>query len=399
MTETVRIGIIGGMGRGPYVGQMFNETGKAAVVAVADVNPKSFEVGRERFATCGANPALYTDVAEMLRRDDLDWVIVGTPDRTHFALAKQAIEAGKNVFVEKPLTQTTADADELCRLVARRGVKLVVGFELRFAPMAVAFRNAVARGMIGRPVIGLFIDHLGRGYTYFLRDHRQKRWGRGLLMQKGVHSLDLVNYYVDSDPVRVFGTGGLDFYGREPAAAGRHCRDCSKKDECRFSFYTVESATWKKGGPREKGDHAFDHCVFMPDTDAEDNMHLVVDYASGFRLTYTSVYFAPVYNRHEVMLWGTEGSLHGVMEGGADRIVFTPIGGAHEMKGVEVPVERSVGGHGGGDVRFAEAIVAATLGGAPIRPDVYDGRAAVALAEFGLKSIETGRPIAIPPRP
>jgi len=79
MSRKLHIGIIGGMGRGPFIGQMFNQTGNAVVVAVADINPKSFDVGRERFGACGADPDLYSDVAELLKRDDLDWVVVGTP--------------------------------------------------------------------------------------------------------------------------------------------------------------------------------------------------------------------------------------------------------------------------------------------------------------------------------
>jgi len=303
------------------------------------------------------------------------------------------------VFIEKPMTQTTAEADDICRLVAKQGVKVVIGFEMRYAPMSVAFKRVIDSGKIGRPIIGNLIDHLGRGYQYFLRDHRKTQWGCGLLMQKGVHQFDLANFLVDSDPVRIYGTGGLDYFGRMKGAKNLYCRDCRKRNKCHFSFYTVPSDQWKKHGPRPKGEHAFDHCVWMPDTDAEDNMHVLVDYASGFRLAYTSVYFGTIYNRHEIFMWGDEGSLHGYMDDTGDRITFQPIGGIDELKVEEIAIERPVGTHGGGDVKFIHAIVDATLKNQPIRANEWDGRAAVAMAEYGLKSIETGKPYDIKPRP
>ena len=399
MNKKLGIGVIGGMGRGAYIGQLFNESGKGEVLAVADINPESFEVGRERYATCGAEPDLYTDVGEMLKRRDLDWVVVGTPDRTHCALAKQVILSGKNVFVEKPMTQTTEDADELCRLVQEHKVKLVVGCELRYSPMVVTFRQALHEGRIGRPVTGTFVDHIARGYAYYLRDHRKKEWGRGLLLQKGIHALDMMNDLIGSNPKRVYGMGDLDYFGGRPEAEGLHCRDCERYDECVYSFKTISSPTWQKGGPRPKGEHAFDHCVFKPDTDAEDNLHLLIEYENGFRLVYTAVFFASRFAK-VVYFWGTQGSLEGVMDRGTATVELIPfVGAMRQGEGTELPVADSSGSHGGGDARFVEAIVQAEETGEPVRPDVWDGRAAVAVAEMGHRSIETGQPIEIPPAP
>jgi predicted dehydrogenase len=392
------IGLIGAMGRGAYIGQLFNESGDAQVLAVMDHRRESFEVGRERYATAGADPDLYMDLATMLRRNDLDWVVVGTPDRTHFDLARQVILSGKNVFVEKPMTQTTEEADVLCGLIEARGVRLVVGCELRYSPMVETFRKALRDGQIGRPVIGTFVDHVARGYSYYLRDHRKKQWGRGLLMQKGIHAIDMMNDLIDSDPVRVYGTGGLDFFGGRSEADALYCRDCSKAETCPYSFQTVGSPTWKKGGPREKGEHAFDHCVFQPDTDAEDNMHLLVEYENGFRLAYTSVFFASRDSK-EVCFWGPKGSLEGRMAGGGASVRFTPhVGAMRQPDAVDLPVGDATGSHGGGDQRFVRAILDAVKEGRPVRPDVWDGRAGVAVAELGLKSMESGQPIDIPRR-
>lgn len=391
------IGIIGGMGRGPAVGMLFNLTGRAEVRAVADLNPAAFEVGRERFEAGGAKPDLYTDTAAMLQRRDLDWVIVGTPDRTHCALAKQVIESGHNVLVEKPMTQTLSEADQLCALVAKAGVRLVVGCELRYSAFADTYRRLLRDGLIGRPVTGNFIDHIGTGYTFFLRDYRRKEWSRGLQTQKGIHSIDLINDFADAAPVRVYASGGLDFFGRRADAEGRHCRDCPSARECPYSFHTVESPTWVKGGPRERGAHAFDHCVFKPDTNAEDNMQVQIEYDSGFRCVYTAVYFAPKYER-EFLIWGTKGSLHGVM-GTETRITFSPFTAKARPTPQEIAVEAAGGAHHGADERFVRAIIDATGRDAPLRPNALDGRAAVAVTEAAQRSMESHQAVEIPAPP
>jgi predicted dehydrogenase len=393
--KKLRIGLIGGMGRGAVVGRLFNETGDAEVSIVMDISAKAFNVGRERFETNGVRPRCTTDLGELLACDDLDWVVVGTPDRTHYELARRVIESGKNVFIEKPMTSNTAQADHLCALARTHGVDVVVGCELRYSPPVETVAYALRDGMIGTPVTAVFIHQEARGYTYFLRDFRKRCWG-GVMMQKGIHYLDMINGWANAVPVRVTATAGQDFFGGRPEAADRYCRDCAEKRSCPFSFGTVTSPTWVKGGPREKGEHAFDHCVFMPDTDTEDNMHVHIDYASGLRVSYSAIYFAPV-NRKEVWLWGTRGSLHAVLDGAEPLVEFTPFLGAMKQGAPErLPIESSSGGHGGGDERMVRAMIEASRNGAHVRPDVDDGRHAVAVAEYAMKSIRSGAPENIP---
>ncbi|MCK5803960.1 MAG: Gfo/Idh/MocA family oxidoreductase [Lentisphaeria bacterium] len=392
------IGLIGGMGRGAFVGQLFNETGEAEVRVVYDINPSSFDVGRERFETAGVTPVCTTDFNDLLSRDDLDWIVVGTPDRTHYELARQVVEAGKNVFIEKPMTSTTAEADELCILARKHGVQVVVGCELRYSPSVETVHQALQDGRIGTPVSAVFIHQEARGYTYFLRNFRKRCWG-GVLMQKGIHYLDMINGWAESVPTRVTATGSQGFFGHRPEAADRYCRDCAEAETCPFAFHTVPSPTWRRSGPREKGEHAFDHCVFMPDSDTEDNMHIHIDYASGLRVSYSAIYFAPI-NRKEVWIWGGRGSLHAVLDGPEPFVEITPfVGAMKERQSERLHIESFDGGHGGGDIRMIRAIVDASRATRPIRPDAVDGRHGVAVAEYAMKSIISGLPEKIPPPP
>jgi len=390
------IGLIGGMGRGPYIGKLFNETGDAEVRVVYDIDPASFDVGRDRFEAAGVKPRCTTNIDDLLTRADLDWIVVGTPDRTHYDVARQVIEAGKNVFIEKPMASTTAQADALCALARRHGVEVVVGCELRYSPSVQAIDRALRQGLIGAPVSAVLVHQEARGYTYFLRNFRKRCWG-GVLMQKGIHYVDMVNGWADAAPVRVTATAAQSFFGGNPDAADAYCRDCADSATCRFAFGTVKSPTWRRSGPREKGEHAFDHCVFMPDSDTQDNMHIRVDYGNGLRVSYSAIYFAPV-NRKEVWFWGAEGSLHAVLGGAAPFVEFTPfVGAMGEAAPERLPLESAVGGHGGGDARMVRALVDGTREGRPIRPDAVDGRQAVAVAEAAMRSMDSGMPETVQP--
>ncbi len=74
------------------------------------------------------------DPEEIFANPEIDAVTICTPTVTHFDLAKRAIEAGKHVLVEKPMTNTVQEAEELIRLSEKHGVKLAVGFIERFNP-------------------------------------------------------------------------------------------------------------------------------------------------------------------------------------------------------------------------------------------------------------------------
>jgi predicted dehydrogenase len=390
------IGLIGAMGRGAYIGKLFNDTGDAEVRIVVDVDPAAFEVGCERFEAPGITPVRSTQLDDLLARNDLHWTVIGTPDRTHYELARQVIQSGKNVFIEKPMTSTLEQADELCALARRRNVRVVVGCELRYSPPVQAVGRALEQGLIGTPVSVVFVHQEARGYTYFLRNFRKQCWG-GVLMQKGIHSIDMLNGWVDTAPQRVTASGRQAFFGGRDEADGRYCRDCDDRETCAFAFGTVPSPTWRKGGPRERGEHAFDHCVFMPDSDTQDTMHVCVEYEGGVHASYTAVYFAPV-NRKEVWIWGTKGSIHAVLDGNEPYVETVPfVGQMREGTARRLPVERAAGGHGGGDGRMVRAIIDATRNGSCVRPDARDGRRGVAVARAAMQAMSTGMPQAIPP--
>ncbi|MBT3380931.1 MAG: Gfo/Idh/MocA family oxidoreductase [Lentisphaerae bacterium] len=115
----LRIGVVGVGGMGGQHASMYGAHPRAQVSWVCDKNE---EAGTAKAGELGAT--FTSDYAEMLGREDVDAVLVSVPNPLHFPFALQALEAGKHVAIEYPMTQTAAQYDELCAAADSRGLVL-----------------------------------------------------------------------------------------------------------------------------------------------------------------------------------------------------------------------------------------------------------------------------------
>ncbi len=118
-------------------------------------------------------PHVFTDAEKMIRELPLDAVHITTPAQTHSALAKMCLEAGRHVYVEKPFTETAAEAEALLRLAQERHLRITVGHNLQFSPEAIRMRELVRSGFLGGPPI-----HVESIQCY---SHDEPTYGRAVL--------------------------------------------------------------------------------------------------------------------------------------------------------------------------------------------------------------------------
>lgn len=128
--KKIRLGVIGA-GRITQVAHLpvFAKTNHVELVAISDPSPTLSQGVADKYGIAG-----YTDTADLLANPDVDAVLIATPDRFHYPLGKQALEAGKHVLMEKPLAQTSEQARELADLADARGLKLQTGAMKRHDP-------------------------------------------------------------------------------------------------------------------------------------------------------------------------------------------------------------------------------------------------------------------------
>ncbi|TRY18270.1 Gfo/Idh/MocA family oxidoreductase [Tessaracoccus rhinocerotis] len=410
----------------------------AELVAWCDTNP-----GRMDFYDAEAGAALGLggpaglpqygpeDLERMVAEQRVDAVVVTTPDFTHAELVARAQAAGVDVVVEKPLATTAEGCRTIIESVAATGRDLTMTFNYRYAPRNSSLREVIASGAIGTPTSVHFewvLDTV-HGADYFRRWHRRQRNSGSLLIHKAAHHFDLVNWWLDDAPARVFASAGLQFYGDENAAE----RGLGERPERGTG---VTGDPWALDLTRDPRLQALyldsehhdgylrDRDVFTPGIDIHDNMALVVDYRRGARMSYSLNAHSP-WEGYNVAVNGTQGRAElTVVERGAvevapdGRVVLdasanpeAPGATASRPEGERLLVQRhwepardvaipaGIGGHGGGDAILLMDVFRRDLrlGPDPLgRAAGYlDGVRAVAVGVAANQSLATGRAVGI----
>ncbi len=119
---TVRVGVIGYGYWGPNLLRNMAETRGAQVVACSDLDPDRLALAHSRYPTLRTT----TDYRDLIDDDEIDAILIATPVSTHYQLAKEALEAGKHVLVEKPLAPCAAQCEELAALAVAKHLVLMV---------------------------------------------------------------------------------------------------------------------------------------------------------------------------------------------------------------------------------------------------------------------------------
>ncbi len=163
------------------------------LVAVADRDRRKAEVVADR---CGVPEV--ADPDEALDRRDIDAVMICTPNYLHEEMAIGALEAGKHVFVERPLATSSGGAERVLAAARASGRALVVGLPHRYRPEAAALRNFISEGQLGRPyaVRGSWLTRGVPVTRPAWRQHRELAGG-GALVDLGVSAIDLCLWLVD----------------------------------------------------------------------------------------------------------------------------------------------------------------------------------------------------------
>lgn len=148
MDQPIRLALFG-VGRwGSHLLRNFLALPEVAVVAIVELNQVRHPEIRKRFSL-PPEIALTAEPDAVLARSDIDAVAIATPAATHFSLIKTALETGKHVLAEKPLTLQVAQAEALCRLAAEQRRQLVIDHTYLFHPAVQAAQSVIANDSLG----------------------------------------------------------------------------------------------------------------------------------------------------------------------------------------------------------------------------------------------------------
>jgi myo-inositol 2-dehydrogenase/D-chiro-inositol 1-dehydrogenase len=342
----LRYGIIGaGMMGGEHIDDLAHIP-EAEVVALADPVASSLQTSLTKI---GRDVPTYTDHRELLARDDIDAVVIASPNFTHAAILADALATDIAVMIEKPLCTTIGDCLEVKRRAADRDALTWVGLEYRFIPAVTAMLEQLRTGVCGTTRMVSIREHR---FPFLVKVGNWNRFTAntgGTLVEKCCHFFDLMRQVAGADPVRVYASGG---------------QDVNHLDE----FYDGKPA------------------------DILDNAFVIVDFANGVRGALDLAMFAEGSRyEQEISIVGDRAKLETTFPG--DKVQLSP----RDRSGVRsIPAPANVpylGFHGGSSyvehVRFIDCV----RNNRPAEVTVDDGLWSVAMGVAGHLSIAERRPV------
>lgn len=303
--------IAGASSRGKFMfaEPIFKEYGDVAkIVGVYDINHKRSEILKRE---AGGDFPVYASFEEMLDESRPDVVIVTTVDRYHHEYIIKALEAGCDVISEKPMTIDAEKTNAILEAEKRTGKKVVVTFNARYGPFTTKIKELIKGGQIGK-VLNVHFEWLldtSHGADYFRRWHRKLENSGGLLVHKATHHFDLVNWFIEQDPVSVNAFGTRNFYGPTREHRGERCLTCKYKKECSFYFdLSIPDLKEMYLDAEDVDGYYRDTCVFSEEIDIYDTMSLNVKYSGDAVMSYSLIAHSP-YEGFKISINGTGGRL------------------------------------------------------------------------------------------
>jgi len=210
----IKFGIIGAGIMGNAVGRVLQLLPNSEVIAVTEPLKERLE----KFGKDFNITALYTDHKEMLKTEKLDAVAVATPDNFHKAPVVDSLTAGCHVLVEKPLTTSQEEAEEIFRIVQKTGKKLQINFNHRWLSPYHKIKEMLLDGQLGDPVIA----YARKNNPLYVPMEMIRAWSHKTTPSwfLSCHDIDLVTWWFDADPVEAYAKGikkvlvneGIDTY-------------------------------------------------------------------------------------------------------------------------------------------------------------------------------------------
>lgn len=423
-TSRKRYVIVGTGGRSFMFAQAIIQTYKSTCTlsAICDLNEKRMAFHNRRYQEdWGCKPVKTyhsREFDQMIEKEKPDVVIVTTMDRTHHQYIIRAMELGCDVLSEKPMTTDAEKCQAIIDAVKRTGRDLRVSFNYRYSPSRSKVKELIQSGTIGavKSVHFEWLLDTRHGADYFRRWHRDKRNSGGLMVHKATHHFDLVNWWIGSEPTRVFGLGQLSFYGRVNGEKYGNYRpyyratdsEAAMDDPFANSLRDNENLKGLYLDAESCDGYLRDQNVFGDGISIEDTMNLSVLYKSGAQMSYSLTAYSP-WEGFRVAFNGTKGRIEldelesSYISAGnshisdgcthSTRLTVFP----HWEKPHHVDYAVAEGGHGGGDLLLLADLFAPQKQKDPLgrAAGLRDGAMSILTGIAANKSFETGLPVSI----
>lgn len=366
--------LIGAGGRGiTYTDIAASMPDEFKVVAVAEPRESRREYIKEKHGI--SSDMCFNDYHELLAKPKLaDTALICTLDRMHLEPALAAIEKGYDIVLEKPISVSAKDCEQLLKAANRHGTSVLVCFVLRYTNFFRTIKKLIECGKVGEV---MNIQHaecvwnVHQSHSFVRGDWHSEEETTFMLLAKSCHDIDIMQWLIGKEAKKVQSFGSLSYFKRENAPSGSPMRcieGCPVGDTCPynavnlylshdkrnwFRAWFTEAATKKVDPTDEDVINAlkttnYGKCVFKCDNDVVDHQVVNIEYEGGAVASFTMSAFNK--GGRTIRVMGTNGEIYGDMDSG--EITYYSFQ-TRETERVELESKDKgntvVDGHGGGD--------------------------------------------------
>ena len=304
-----------------------------------------------------------------------DVVMICTPDSEHYGPAMAAIEQGYDILLEKPISPSPKECEEIAAAAKEKGVKIVVCHVMRYMPFFKSIKEVIDSGEIGKVrtvVHNENVGHVHQSHSFVRGNWRNSYLSSPMILQKSCHDMDILQWLIGKDCVQLSSLGSLSYFNQEncPEGAPPRCTDGCTVD-CPYDtrkLYIKGDNPWFRSvsaGHNDPTDEEveeslkngpYGRCVYQCDNNVVDHQVVSMEFEEGITVIFSMTAFTPETSR-SIKIMGTKGQIKGHTE--HDKIIVSNF-----MTGEDREITfSSTGGHGGGDVGIMQAFCDYVRGG------------------------------------
>lgn len=359
--ERKRIAVLGFGARGQFYAAFAEKhPDKFDLVAIIENNPERIKNAKN----IHKNARIFSDYRDFLKEKIPAHILaVATQDEQHKEHAIAMMEAGYDLLLEKPVSNTKEDCIAIYEASKRFGRKVIVCHVLRYSTFYSTIKNIIDSGEMGEVVSIHASENVGyyhQAHSFVRGPWRNKEQSSPMILAKCCHDMDIIRYLMGEECISVNSYGSLFHFKREnaPTGSGEYCSEC-KVQNCLYNagkLYTMDKGRWcsvyfveddfsDENILKHLEKSQYDKCVYKNDNNVVDHQVTIMQFKGGKTACHTMSAFSDDIYR-DIKIYGTKAELVGNFED--NYIEVRRFCGETEKINVDIS-QATMGAHSGSD--------------------------------------------------
>ncbi len=282
-----------------YLNYLLDHPNEGKLVAAVEPNFERLSQIKSLFGL-SSEECFNSAEAFFAEKRDVDAVIIGTPDKTHYEIAMNSIRRGYHCLLEKPIATTAKECMDVALAAKKAGVLVCVCYVLRYHPFYRKIKAVLDSGELGPVISASHIENVGlerMTHSYVRGIFSNSSKSTPLILEKCCHDIDLLIWLMNKHIAKVSSFGSLGWFKAENAPEGSsdRCVDCKIESECPFSavelyqrrrewvsnFVVPNGETLDEVVAKELKSGRYGRCVYHCDNDVVDHQTVGLEMSGG----------------------------------------------------------------------------------------------------------------------